>query len=90
LFIKISPVRVKSPSYSIKKAITVNPEILEKKKELQKNIIEQTKKSWEDKKIKFIDDISISYENIHKPIGSIRYHKVIFITFYIKIYNPQF
>ena len=75
----ISKVRIKSAIYSISKPIPRNTEIKEKKNELIKNKIDVTKKAWEDKKIKFIDDISISYGKINKPIGNLKYHKVIFL-----------
>ena len=76
MLIKISPVRIRSPIYSINKPIVQNSEIKDKKEELINNKINVVKKSWEDKKVVFIDDISVSYGKIKNPNGSLKYHKV--------------
>ena len=84
MLIKVTPIRHKSPIYSINKPIGQKSEIKEKKNELINNKIVETKKHWEDKKIKFIDDIGITMEKLNKPKGKLRYHLVIFfILFYI-------
>ena len=72
----MSPVRCRSPNYSIKNPIAQNTDIKEKKNELIKNRIEEIRKSWDGKKNKFIDDISISYGKIHRPLGVLKFHKV--------------
>jgi hypothetical protein len=56
----------------------MNKDVIVKRDELFKDKISNIKKKWEDNKIKFIDDISITYANLHKPSG---------ITGYIKVFS---
>jgi len=45
--------------------------------------IEETSKKWEERKIKFIDDISVTYGKMNKVLGVIKYSKVILICGFI-------
>ncbi len=49
----------------------------EKKIEIIKAKIQDTNKKWDDKKIKFIDDISVTYGKLNKVIGVVKYTKVL-------------
>lgn len=89
---QISPVRAKSPTYYLKKPIPTNPEIKEKKEELIKAKIEETSKKWEERKIKFIDDISVTYGKMNRVMGVPKYSKVIegFFSIWIFIVSKIF
>lgn len=64
------------PKYSIKQPTKIDKGYLERKEELIKNKAEEVLKSWENKKIKFIDDLTISYSNSQAKIASVKYSKV--------------
>jgi len=53
-----------------------SPEKKEKIEELLKAKIEETSKKWEERKIKFVDDITVTYGKLNKPLGVIKYSKV--------------
>lgn len=38
--------------------------------------MDEMNKKWEDRKIKFIDDISITYGKLNKALGVLKYYKV--------------
>jgi hypothetical protein len=63
-----------SPKWSIN-----NPtKIVKYEDENLKRKIEETRKSWENRRIKFIDDVALSYFKVYDGNkGSFKYHKVI-------------
>jgi hypothetical protein len=67
----------KSPIWKIAKPVTVDKSYKERREQLQQEKIENLKKSWDDRKIKFIDDVSISYfNNKYGKKGAFKYSKV--------------
>ena len=74
----MEPISPHSPSFGYYKPSTMNIDVIAKRDELFKDKISNIKKKWEDNKIKFIDDISITYANLHKPSGITGYIKVFY------------
>jgi hypothetical protein len=50
-----------SPKFTISKESKINREFIEKKEEMIKEKAEKVKSTWESRRLKFIDDVSISY-----------------------------
>jgi len=67
----------RSPRWKIAKPVTVDKSYKERREQLQQEKVENLKKSWDDRKIKFIDDVSISYfNNKYGKRGGFKYSKV--------------
>jgi hypothetical protein len=59
-----------SPAYAYYKPISKNKEKETIKNELYKNRIKGIKTKWEEHKVSFIDDVSVSYSKLNRIIGS--------------------
>jgi hypothetical protein len=66
----------RSPAWKFNKPV-INREYLDKREEQINEKVNNMKKSWEDRKIQFIDNVSISYFKTQSGVlGGHRYHKV--------------
>ncbi len=68
----------RSPKWKISKPLAFDSKRFEAREEFQNEKINKLKQSWENRKIKFIDDVALSYFNIKGGLRcSFKYNKVI-------------
>ena len=67
----------KSPQWKIHKPAAVDKSYVQRRNQLHQDKVDNLKKSWDDRKIKFIDDVAISYfKNVDGKKGGFKYLKV--------------
>ena len=67
----------RSPQWKISKPVVVNKDYMDKREDQMNEKINNLKKSWDDRRIKFIDDVSVSYFKLKDGTkGGFKYTKV--------------
>ena len=72
----------RSPKWKICKPLEINRKPMEIREELYNEKVNKLRESWESRRIKFIDDVSLSYFKLHNgDKGGYRYYKVSYFLF---------